>query len=458
MGNRVERRALKVFPNRRDHSINRIDSQSPSLTIVKEETPSLSYKLLDPSINMNSQPGPSRERSPVVTRRKTLTDEQLLALLQGSNVDDRDSDFEVDIEESDSKDNSLTEADIPEIRHSISSEHWSSNPVHVPLIPFIGNAGLKVQPKRHEPIDYFDLLVSDDFYNFIVEETNLYAIEVLSLSSEKSRITHWKDLTTTELKVFLGLLYHTGTIRLNKLEDYWKQDDLFNIPCFKKNMSRNRFLLILRVLHFSHDAVDPNDRLFKIKSIVKYFNNKMDEVYYPGKNLSIDESMILWRAEPNGLNLNIMIYTGQKLSQLEQPHSKSHTENVVINLMEGKLFKGVDRQNQLMSYYPCERKTLRWYKKVGIHILQQLLLNSYLLYCQNEQKQNEITTKLPTAVPFVHTLQLLPKSEKTTKVQRKRCSYCKEIGKRKDTSYYCSLCPQNPPLCLGSCFENYHAK
>jgi len=85
--------------------------------------------------------------------------------------------------------------------------------------------------------------------------------------------------------------------------------------------------------------------------------------YYPGKNLSIDESMILWRgrlifrqykqgkrhkfgiklyilAEPNGLNLKIMIYTGQKLSQLEQPHSNSHTENVVINLMEGKLFKG----------------------------------------------------------------------------------------------------------------------
>lgn len=35
-----------------------------------------------------------------------------------------------------------------------------------------------------------------------------------------------------------------------------------------------------------------------------------------------------------------MIYTGQKLSQLQQPHSNSHTENVVMNLMEGKLFKG----------------------------------------------------------------------------------------------------------------------
>lgn len=60
-------------------------------------------------------------------------------------------------------------------------------------------------------------------------------------------------------------------------------------------MRRNHFLLILRVLHFIYDTVDPSDRLFKINSIVEYFNNKMNEVYYPGKNLSIGESMILCR-------------------------------------------------------------------------------------------------------------------------------------------------------------------
>lgn len=38
---------------------------------------------------------------------------------------------------------------------------------------------------------------------------------------------------------------------------------------------------------------------------------------------------------------------------------------------------GVDRPGQMLSYYPCERKTLRWYKKVFIHILQQLLLNAF---------------------------------------------------------------------------------
>jgi len=165
---------------------------------------------------MDSKPGPARERSPVVMRRRTMTDEQLLALLQESDIDDGGSNFEADTENSDSEDNLLGE-DIPEIRQDISVKRWASNQVQVPLISFIGNVGLKIQPNGHEPIDYFDLLESDDIYELIVKETNLYAIEVLSVSSDKSRITNWKDITTDELKVLLGILYHTGTIRLNKI-------------------------------------------------------------------------------------------------------------------------------------------------------------------------------------------------------------------------------------------------
>jgi len=62
---------------------------------------------------MECQPGPSRERSPVVTRRKTLTDEQLLALLQEPDVDDGDRYFEIDTEESDSEDNFLRRQTYP---------------------------------------------------------------------------------------------------------------------------------------------------------------------------------------------------------------------------------------------------------------------------------------------------------------------------------------------------------
>jgi len=62
-------------------------------------------------------------------------------------------------------------------------------------------------------------------------------------------------------------------------------------------MGLDRYLLIMRNLHFSDNSVDSNesDRLFKIRHLIDYFNNKMNNVYYPGKELSLDESMVLWR-------------------------------------------------------------------------------------------------------------------------------------------------------------------
>jgi hypothetical protein len=39
---------------------------------------------------------------------------------------------------------------------------------------------------------------------------------------------------------------------------------------------------------------------------------------------------------------------------------------------------GVDHQNQLGAYYPCDRKTLRWYKKLGIRVIHFTLMNMNL--------------------------------------------------------------------------------
>lgn len=42
--------------------------------------------------------------------------------------------------------------------------------------------------------------------------------------------------------------------------------------------------------------------------------------------------------------------------------------------------KGVDRSVHMLSYYPCERKPLRWYKTIFIHVLLMLLINSHYLF------------------------------------------------------------------------------
>ena len=65
-------------------------------------------------------------------------------------------------------------------------------------------------------------------------------------------------------------------------------------------MKRDQFLNLLRFLHFAdnrnHNPADPDcDRLYKIREIINLIMQQCREVYSPGKNLSVDESLVLFK-------------------------------------------------------------------------------------------------------------------------------------------------------------------
>lgn len=299
-----------------------------------------------------------------------MTDEELLRMLENSD-DDFGLSSDTDLGEGDSgdddadpewslpivqpeEDNQII-SDVPII--STSGYTWSNIQPIVTRIPFSKSEGLKVFPQGNEPIDYFNLLFDDRLFELIVNETNKNAVQVFLSrpGSSSSRITAWKDTNIQEMKLFIGLLFHTGSIRLNRLEDYRKTNELFNIPFSRQYMSINRFMLILRNLHFVDNENHDNNRLNKIEPIVSYFNNKMTEVYEASENLSLDESMVLFRGrlvfrqyiknkrhkygvklymltESDGLVHRIMIYSGHGQ---DTSNDFTHTEYVVVKLMEG---------------------------------------------------------------------------------------------------------------------------
>lgn len=282
---------------------------------------------------MDIPPGSSRERSPSPVRKRSmkthiLTDEELISILDidkwlsseeefdGSSDDDFDRSLAddlgdvVEVEDeyfnNDPHGTLLENNMINEILDDSSTalnnsiNNWLLDPTDVNYIEFSVTPGLKCMPKGNKPIDYFNFLVTDEFFDLIVEETNAYALEIfLNRTNENARINCWVDTNRAELKIFFGLFFHMGTIRLSRLEDYWKTSGLFNIPFIRETMSRNRFMLIFRALHFTRNPREgepiPRNRLYKIQSILNYFNSKMEEVYEPSKNLSLDESMVLWR-------------------------------------------------------------------------------------------------------------------------------------------------------------------
>lgn len=92
-----------------------------------------------------------------------------------------------------------------------------------------------------------------------------------------------------------------GHDQRDTLKDYWNKDEQYYTPFFHNTMARDRFLHILRFIHFSNNDDPPSredpgyDRLWKIRNIFDNLNNKFAELYYPTEHLAVDEVIVLYK-------------------------------------------------------------------------------------------------------------------------------------------------------------------
>lgn len=137
-----------------------------------------------------------------------------------------------------------------------------------------------------------------------------------------------------------------------------------------------------------------------------------------------------------------------------------------------KFMGGIDQKDQMMAYYPCERKTLRWYKKIGIHIIYMLLMNSYFLFKKYEKPrcslydyrlailENLLPEKtVPNKLEKQHVTSVPTKNPQTGAAKKhayRRCTLCNKNKIRKETVYHCQACPGKPALCIEPCFAEFH--
>ncbi|XP_022837201.1 piggyBac transposable element-derived protein 4-like [Spodoptera litura] len=149
------------------------------------------------------------------------------------------------------------------------------------------------------PADFFALMVTDEVLNKIVLCTDAYAFNRITMSNEASkaaRIRGWVPTNLTEIKKFFGLILYMGIVRLPKIADYWTTDKIIGQQFPRTIMSRNRFELLLAMLHFSQeDEENTTDRLHRVRDLVEVMNANFKKAYTPGEDLCIDESMIPFR-------------------------------------------------------------------------------------------------------------------------------------------------------------------
>jgi len=78
--------------------------------------------------------------------------------------------------------------------------------------------------------------------------------------------------------------------------NHWSTDPVIATPLLNKIMPRNRFELLLKFWHFAENSVaEHGDRLSKLKGIQDSLLHRFQSVYYPAKQLCIDEAMVLRR-------------------------------------------------------------------------------------------------------------------------------------------------------------------
>ena len=128
-------------------------------------------------------------------------------------------------------------------------------------------------------------------------------------------------------------------------------------------MSRNRFHLLLRFWSFSDNESIEKGRLSKVKLLLDHLNDTMREIYVPDKDLSLDESMMLWRGrlifrqyiknkkhkcgvkfyefcESDQIVLRASIYSGVPYHNI---HGLGQTGAIVMKLLENFLVKKILR-------------------------------------------------------------------------------------------------------------------
>jgi hypothetical protein len=228
------------------------------------------------------------------------------------------------------------------------------------------NSGVNNVPSENLELYIFKHIFDEDLVQHIVDETNKFYHFLVNSTvlSKHSKLGKWKDTNLNEMYIFFSLMLLMPHIKKNNIKDYWSTSVLLSTPIFGKIMTQDRFLLLLRVLHFSNNRNQiPGDRLFKIKTIIESLRKKFSSTYQPHQKVCVDESIVEWKGRlqfkqyipskrhrfriklfvlcdcKSGFVLDFLIYTGDN-SHITINETLKLSGSVISTLMEPYVNKG----------------------------------------------------------------------------------------------------------------------
>ncbi len=202
-----------------------------------------------------------------------------------------------------------------------------------------------------------DIIVeqTDKYYDFSTNDTT---------HNTASHQAKWIPTNRSEIYIFLVTIMLMAVTNKNKIVDYCSTDPMIVTPMFGQLFSRDRFMMLLKYLHFSNKSNQvEGDRLHKIKPVINQRRTKFKLLIIPYKNLCIDGSVVLWEGSlsfkqfiptrrhrfgikvfvicdcQTGVVLGFIVYTGSS-TEFKLDKNLGKSGYVVMTLMKPYLNKG----------------------------------------------------------------------------------------------------------------------
>ncbi|XP_047139114.1 piggyBac transposable element-derived protein 4-like [Hydra vulgaris] len=175
----------------------------------------------------------------------------------------------------------------------------SETPVNrVQPFAFTGVSGYNQNIVKNDHLYLYELLFTGEFCEFIVNETNRFASQIINKNelSANSRMRRWLPVTVPEIRQYIAIFLYQRVLWKRTYEMYYTKNPMFSSAGIKYLFSYNKFKLIDKFIHFVDSATLPNKHpvLSRISVVWDYLTNKYNEANTPIQSISIDESLLLW--------------------------------------------------------------------------------------------------------------------------------------------------------------------
>lgn len=227
---------------------------------------------------------------------------------------------------------------------------------------------IKEQLVENTPLQIFENFFDELVFKHIVTETKRYAAEYKN--------KHNYSITVEEIKIFIGFLIFTGYHQLPSERDYWSEQEDLGIPLVKNAFSRNTYLEMKSLIHFTNNSEandNKHDKSFKIRPLLNLLNTRFQQWGVFHQHLAVDEMIVKYyghnalkqfiRAKPirfgfklwalcgdNGYCYNFALYCGKTVGEESNEPLGTRVVSNMLNIVKNPQAHFVYFDNFFTSY------------------------------------------------------------------------------------------------------------